>query len=181
MNIRIAISGKFCSGKTTMANKIEHYFRERYNNITVKRVSFADEVKQIAKNTFLMKNKDRQLLQSIGKKMREIDQDVFCKHVIHNIQETDEVVILDDLRYENEMVYLKNNGFKIIRILINTETQKERISHLYPNENYSYNNFNHESEVGLDNALESDFDIIHCSHVNYSIDDFMVKLYNDLP
>ena len=52
--VKIAIIGKMCSGKTTVANHLM-----KINNKFVK-ISFADKVKEIAKDLFGMeKKKDR--------------------------------------------------------------------------------------------------------------------------
>ena len=70
---KIAITGKMCSGKTTIAN----YLIEKNNQFV--KISFADKVKEIATDLFNMKEKNRYLLQSIGTKMREIDEDVWAR------------------------------------------------------------------------------------------------------
>ena len=162
MIIKIAISGKFCSGKTTLSNQIISLITSKYRNMKIKKLSFASEVKRIATQTFLMKDKNRNLLQSIGRKMREIDEDVFCKYVINEVNNDNsenQLIILDDLRYENEMTYLKDNGFILIRLYIDPKEQIERIKSIYPDENYNLENFNHESEIGLDNTPSDNFDL----------------------
>lgn len=184
MLIKIAISGKFCSGKTTLANLIISFIKNKYPNINVIRLSFASEVKRIAKETFLMKEKNRNTLQSIGHKMREIDPDVFCKYVINQVNNinnnVDHLLILDDLRYENEMEYLKKNNFKLIRINITKSEQLKRINNLYPNDNYSIDSFVHESEIGLDHIPETKYDLFINNNNNESIiKDFINLNYNE--
>lgn len=179
MKIKIAISGKFCSGKTTLSNQIISLITSKYRNIAIKKVSFASEVKRIAEQTFLMKEKNRNLLQLIGRKMREIDEDVFCKYIVNDIDmdiNSNQLIILDDLRYKNEMEYLKNNGFIIIRLNITRDEQYRRIKQLYPNENYTIENFNHGSEVGLDDFGPENFDL----YLNGDIDNSQtIKTYVD--
>ena len=72
--MKIAITGKMCSGKTTLSNylcQIEPRFQV---------FSFGKKVKQVASDLFGMDPliKDRSLLTSLGQKMREIDPDVCC-------------------------------------------------------------------------------------------------------
>ena len=68
--MKIAITGKMCYGKTTIANLIKSMIDE------YEIFSFGKKVKEIAKDLFNMQTKDRTLLTSIGTKMREIDPDV---------------------------------------------------------------------------------------------------------
>ena len=142
--MKIAITGKMCYGKTTVANIIKKYDDE------YRIFSFGQKVKDIATDLFDMQNKDRTLLTSIGTKMREIDSDIWAKYIIKNCIDLENVVI-DDLRYQNEYRYLIENNFKIIVLTLPVEIQIERIMKLYP-ENYQdhLNNMFHVSEKGID-------------------------------
>lgn len=138
--MRIGLIGKMCSGKTTIANKLKNTYPE------YKITSFAKKIKQLAEELFCMKEKDRKLLQDIGTKMREIDKDIWIKYVLNNIKD-DQNVIIDDVRYENEMRYLKNENFILIYLDISDELQEQRIMQTYQNtfQQHIYNK-NHESE-----------------------------------
>ena len=63
---RIAIIGKICSGKSFLAN----YLEDKYK---FTKLSFADPLKKIAKEYYGMVNKDRELLQELALKMKEIN------------------------------------------------------------------------------------------------------------
>lgn len=76
MNIKIAFIGKMCSGKSTACQYLQTL------NPDFKILSFAGKIKDIARELFDMKTKDRKLLQQIGSHMREIDYDVFVKYLI---------------------------------------------------------------------------------------------------
>ena len=52
--MKIAITGKICSGKSTLANKLK-------NILKLEKYSFADNVKKYAKEIFEMEYKDRKL------------------------------------------------------------------------------------------------------------------------
>ena len=140
--MKIAITGKMCSGKTTIANFIYSLNHE------YKILSFGQKVKEIAYDLFKMDPsiKDRTLLTSIGTKMREIDPNIWTKYIIDQTNSMD-FCIIDDLRYQNEYEHLIQNNFKIIQLTISPELQRHRIQQMYPN-NYQdhLNNRNHISE-----------------------------------
>ena len=141
--MKIAITGKMCYGKTTVANIIKLY-DNKYQIF-----SFGQKVKDIATDLFDMQNKDRTLLTSIGTKMREINSDIWAKYIIKQCSDLENVII-DDLRYQNEYRYLIKNNFKIIVLTLPVEIQIMRIKELYP-ENYEdhIKNMNDISEKGL--------------------------------
>ena len=157
--MRIAVTGKMCSGKTTLCNylcELEPRFRI---------FSFGKKVKDVASDLFQMdpQIKDRTLLTSIGQKMREIDKDVWVNYVINQCKDV-EYCLVDDLRYQNEYEALIKNGFKIIQLNISDELQEYRIRNIYPN-NYEdhLKNRNHPSEKNTFQWLNND-------HPHLSID-----------
>lgn len=128
--MKIAITGKMCSGKTTLSNylvSIEPRFQV---------FSFGKKVKEVASDLFQMDPnfKDRTLLTSIGQKMREINPDVWANYVINQTKDLD-YCLIDDLRYQNEYELLAKEGWKIIQLNISKELQEQRIQSIYP-ENY---------------------------------------------
>lgn len=140
--MKIAITGKMCSGKSTLANYICS-LDQRY-----KIYSFGKKVKDVAQDVFKMDplKKDRSLLTSIGTKLREIDPDVWTKYIINQTQEQ-EYCIIDDLRYQNEYEYLIQNDFKIIQLNVSPELQEKRIKEIYPHNFQDHlDNRNHISE-----------------------------------
>jgi adenylate kinase family enzyme len=103
--MRLAIIGVMCSGKTTIADYL-------VNNHNFRKLSFADDVKKYANEIFNLKNKNRRILQQFSSKMKEIDNDIWIKRLdiklkMLNDNDNDNIVI-DDLRFENELEYLKN-------------------------------------------------------------------------
>ena len=141
--MKIAIHGKMCYGKTTLANII----KQLDNSYEI--LSFGQKVKDIAKDLFNMQNKDRTLLTSIGTKMREIDSDVWANYTIEKSKDYDKVII-DDLRYQNEHDLCMKNGYKIIVLTLPKDIQIERLKTCYP-DNYMdhIENSEHESENGI--------------------------------
>ncbi len=121
--IRIAFAGPMASGKSTLANIIS----QKYN---CKVHSFANPIKQIAKDTFGMITKDRKLLQIIGMTGRALDPNTWTNQLIQNISKHDNACI-DDLRFENECRILKENNFIIIYLDIPKNIRIQRIIEIY--------------------------------------------------
>ena len=112
----MAFSGKMHVGKTTSAD----YLVRNYGFI---KLSFAGKLKEIAKDLwpeqFECGQKPRKLLQDLGMKMREIDQDVWVKYLVRIVRSLpkESNIVVDDLRFMNEYKVLKNEGFFIVRIV----------------------------------------------------------------
>ena len=154
--MKIAITGKMCSGKSTLAKYICS-LDQRFEVY-----SFGQKVKDVASDIFQMdpQQKDRTLLTSIGTKMREIDPNVWTKYLIQQTNKTD-FCIVDDLRYQNEYEYLVQNDFKIIQLHVSPELQEQRIKQMYP-QNYQdhLDNRNHSSELNTFQWLNNGPDLL---------------------
>lgn len=139
--MKLAITGQMASGKTSIAK----YLVEKYN---FTKFSFADDVKLYATEIFNMKNKDRKLLQQFATKMKEIDENIWIKRLDNKIKDISDNIIIDDLRYPNEELYLKSKGFKILKLDIDTELQNNRLKNTYINDfNMHIECKNHDSEM----------------------------------
>lgn len=120
----VAFSGKMGVGKTTAAL----YLKELYK---FKKVSFADKLKDVARELFPFEdqhfsvtgknvkfnNQDftpREFLIHLGQFLRYFDKDYFIKAT--HLEDMTGRIVIDDLRYLNEVEYLKKLGAKIIRI-----------------------------------------------------------------
>jgi len=114
--VRIAFSGKMQVGKTTSAE----YLVRKYGFV---KLSFAGKLKEIARDLFPeqfeCEQKPRKLLQDLGMKMRDIDQDVWVNYVLRIVRSLpkESNIAIDDLRFMNEYKALKNEGFFVVRIL----------------------------------------------------------------
>lgn len=97
--MKIGICGQMCSGKTTIKN----YIISNHDNYQA--TSIAKKLKLIAFELFNMNTKNRKLLIEIGTKMREIDKDVWINYTINECEQFENVII-DDIRYENELLKL---------------------------------------------------------------------------
>lgn len=133
----IIFTGHMASGKsyysTLLKTQLEKINKENNNNKVsnyfFKEAHIAGKLKEVAKDVFGMKEKDRRLLQMLGSKMREIDPDVWIKYISRQIsndinegQKTGikDVYIIDDVRFKNEIDYLKKIkiGLEQIKVLI---------------------------------------------------------------
>lgn len=132
--MKIGVLGKMCSGKSTLARKIVNLDKdyEIYN--------FGSKVEEIAKDLFKMTEIDRYMLQNIDESMKKIDKDVWVDYLLDKIKTKDKIII-DDVQYKNEILKLKENGFKIVYLSIEEDEQNhnsEKVDDLKYLANYEY-------------------------------------------
>ncbi len=84
--VKVAFSGKVCSGKSTAARMVAELVKNKLSQDVVI-LSFAAKIKELAAELFGMKTKNRKLLQDIGTKMREINKDVWLDHLINQTKQ----------------------------------------------------------------------------------------------
>lgn len=157
------------SGKTTLANVLEGYYGFH-------RFSFADKLKQVAMDLWGLtheevygERKNRRLLQDLGMKMREIDENVWVNYLIRELNARESLtedyklqpyltpisftnmVVVDDLRYKNEYIKLRENGFVMVRINADEGIRQKRIGD-------TFKNTGHSSECDLDDI--KDWDVV---------------------
>ena len=125
--MKIAICGKMCSGKTTLANYIMRSFPG------YQKYSFAQKVKELCVELFGMEKKDRPLLINFANKMRDIDPDVWVNQVLQQTKGKCNCIV-DDVRYQNEVDALIQDGWKFIQLDVPYELQKSRLMKLYPDD-----------------------------------------------
>ena len=157
--VGIAISGKMGSGKTTLADELLKQVLEHCpNDAHATKVSLATPVKQVAYDYFLMPTgeKDRELLQQIGQRFRQIKNMVWVDLLLDHVQGLSdatpcEFVICDDMRFQNELEALQADGWFTIRLTVDKEEQKRRLEKAY-GEDWAthWENRNEISETDLD-------------------------------
>lgn len=121
--MRFIINGRAGAGKDVIAD----YMVEEYG---FTKITFADGIYEIARNTFGMTTKDRKLLQTIGQKMREIDPDVWIKHVEQKVKQLgyDSNIVISDCRQSNEYdIMVHEHNFIPIRVAADKEIRRDRI------------------------------------------------------
>lgn len=146
VSMKIAICGKMASGKTTMADWL--VTQQGY-----KKASLGGKVKEIARDLFRMKKKDRPLLQKIGMMMREVRASVWIDYVI-GVGDRYEDIVIDDVRFINEAKALHEAGWTIIRLNIDEDTQKERLKQTYDDWEVHWNNREDPSEMEVSQIPE---------------------------
>jgi len=122
--MKIAICGKMCSGKSTIANHIMRSFQG------YQKYSLARKVKSICTELFDMKVKDRSLLIKFANSMRDIDPNVWINQVLKETKGQDNCII-DDVRYQNEVDALLEDGWHFIQLHIPYDLQTKRIKQVY--------------------------------------------------
>lgn len=154
--IKIALTGKMRSGKTSIAEWLELFYG-------FKQLAFGDALKRFANQIFGYTGpKNRELYQWFGQKMRERDPDVWIKHlnaVFEEIVEdygNDARIVISDLRQPNEYKYCRAEGFKIIRV--NCPEEKRFIRAINDGDVFSRSDFYHETEQYVD-KFEVDFEV----------------------
>lgn len=117
----IGIVGKAGAGKDTVAD----YLVEKYN---FRKFAFADKLKEIAKDLFNVNKKDedgRYILQQLGSKMREIQENIWIDYVFRQIEE--ENAVISDVRYVNEAQRIIDEGGVLILLHVSDNIRKSRI------------------------------------------------------
>jgi len=122
--IKLAFGGKKGSGKTTLSEYCaDIHFLEP--------LSFADALKMnlieigLEPDRLFVKrdHNSRALMQAYGEAMRDQDKDYWLDLVISNIRDWEHLtpaidgIVIDDMRYMNEAVALKADGFVLIKIV----------------------------------------------------------------
>jgi uridine kinase len=166
--LKIAISGKMGSGKTTLANEIMHQFNTGHNGQSTM-VSLGGGVKDVAHDYFLMPKdvKDRSLLQQIGQQFRNIKENVWVDLMLNEVQGIKdstpiELFICDDVRFQNELETLRADGWMTIRLTVDEDEQKRRLESAYGDD--WINHWEHKNEIS-----ETDLD---------DVDNFYMTLHN---
>jgi len=121
-SLRIAFSGKARSGKNTCTD----YLIQKY---TGQELSFSKPLYDIlyhAQETCgFKKEKDRNFLQWIGSWGREQESDIWVKLLLDQVKNigNDVNLFVSDVRFENELNILKNNGWTVIRLVREMEDE----------------------------------------------------------
>jgi dephospho-CoA kinase len=167
----VAICGRIGSGKSTLAARLRNAVDA---NVVI--VSFAQEAKRYARELFNVEidgpMKNRAVIQRFAESMKAIDKDIWVKKtrdlIIHHDADW---VIIDDLRFPNELAMLRELGAIVLRLNVTPETQTLRIRETYVNAAEHIARLEHVSEQHVDN-LSVDVDI----EENYDLDDVLKKI-----
>ena len=171
--IKIALTGKMRSGKSTVAEIL-------WLNYDLTLRSFGGALKYYADKMFEGSSaypieveeygepcpfdgkrdtrikKPRKLYQDFGQAMRQLDEDIWIRHVEQAI-EIDKLfpdykgVVIDDLRQPNEYEWAKANGFTIIRVNADEDLRLKRAEQA--GDSFSADDLAHDTEQHVDGFI----------------------------
>jgi dephospho-CoA kinase len=121
--LRFILIGRAGSGKDTVAD----YLIEKYG---FHRYSFAEKLKEVALDLFPVQfKKDRRnLLQQLGAKLREINEDVWVNYLLHTMPGNSITnIVITDCRYENEYDICTKDGFIAVKVNCDDRVRAERL------------------------------------------------------
>ena len=122
--LRIAFTGKMATGKSTAARLLQT------SHAGTEILSLGAAVKEIARNTFGMKEKDRRLLQIIGNTGRALHPMTWVNLLLAKVKAWGSYVV-DDVRFEDEAKALREHGFVVVKLEASDATRVQRIRELY--------------------------------------------------
>ncbi|KQL18837.1 AAA family ATPase [Cytobacillus solani] len=160
---KIALTGKLRTGKDTVAHHL--FIRNSFH-----KVAFGDALKRVAHDTFPWVSefsKPRALYQQVGQLMREIEPDVWIRHVERQVDAIINVnkdmcdhvgVIITDLRQPNEYEWARSNGFTIIRV---NAPEADRLARAQrAGDDFAAEDLAHDTEQHVD-GFTVDFEVVN--------------------
>lgn len=162
MAVKIGLSGKMRSGKSTVAERLQKHFESAGTSVC--RMSLAADLKGLLNRAFGKENVSREILQAFGtdlirKEGMKIVQpfmppglrfeDVWVKNCLYNVVLVEDkvgVVLIDDVRFPNEAYGLIQDGFVVARLCTTPALQLSR--EIEPGKETV--RLEHESETALD-------------------------------
>ncbi|MEH7521706.1 AAA family ATPase [Bacillus sp. JJ1503] len=160
---KICLCGKLRAGKDAVAQQL--YLHHGFD-----KVAFGDALKRVAHETFPWVSefsKPRALYQQVGQLMREIEPDVWIRHVERRVEsfinirkdDRDRVgIVVTDLRQPNEYEWARANGFTIIRV---TAPEADRLLRAkLAGDDFSEADLAHETESHVD-GFTVDFEVVN--------------------
>jgi dephospho-CoA kinase len=90
-------------------------------------MSIAEPLYRIAFELFGATQKDRRLLQILGDKLREIDQDCLLNRLLEKIEDYPGLIVVDDVRLVHEADVLRQHGFIAVKVVADDSVRLERL------------------------------------------------------
>lgn len=135
----IALTGEKGCGKDTTAQILQRLYSTDQRNVAP--IAFADPIKNVVMHIFGLSNireydafkrsvyassdlslpvaSGRHIVREIGMLMRQYDVNQFVEYVDQQIsadQQLDTIWVITDLRFDNELIHLRNLGAKVVKI-----------------------------------------------------------------
>src|SRR5699024_8392617 len=196
--IKIALTGKMRSGKSTVAEilwldydltrrsfggALKYYADKMFEGSTAYPIEveeYGEPCPFDGKRDTRIK-KPRKLYQDFGQAMRQLDEDIWIRHVEQAI-ESDKLfpeykgVVIDDLRQPNEYEWAKAHGFTIIRVNASEDKRIQRAERA--GDEFDLESLEHETETHAD-SFEVDYEINNDSgreSLRRKVDDIMSEI-----
>lgn len=145
--MHVALFGESSSGKDYIADILDNlYGYTRY--------AFDDDVASLAKIYFPYRYEDKELLQDIEGKMREIDPEVWIKSMFQSIDDkasdyeafgyAREITVITDCRLPNEYEALKDRGYTFIKVTADSVVRYQRM--IERGDTFTEDNLKHDTE-----------------------------------
>lgn len=174
--LRIALTGRMRSGKSAAAA----YMTAKHG---FKSISFASALRRVADDLFehlyepiyedcpfsedgkhrIGWRKPRALLQTLGQKMREIDEDVWIRQAEQSMMVYEDMhstagIVIDDLRQPNDYEWARVNDFIIIRVKASEDLRLKRVEQA--GDDFSAEDMAHDTEQHVD-GFSVDYTIVN--------------------
>lgn len=173
----ICICGKALSGKSTLSNYFYEFYKDNCLKVIVS--PYTKYLKQyiydITGNIVDDNNKPRDLLQNLSSELIKgilNNKNFFINRQIEDINFYSyffDVILIDDVRFPNEIEVLKDNFDNVISIGVNREKYDNKLS---------FKEKNDITEVSLDNY--NDYDYIINNNDNISLKDEVINIINNI-
>ncbi len=124
--MRLLLIGRAGSGKDTVAE----YLIEKYG---FRKHGFADKLKEVALELFpdiylYNQDKKRSLLQQLGVKLREINENVWVDYLLRKIGVYAQKLVITDCRFQNEYdILTSKHGFIPVKVNCDDRVRAERL------------------------------------------------------
>lgn len=141
--LHIGLAGPMASGKSTLAGALASRYGYRQQSLATPIKDLAAAAYPgIGKSDSLtvwpeFENHDtisgRQLLQRVGAALRGVDRDVWVRLALSGVSRDPQGprVVIDDVRFENEVALLRQSGFTIVWVETPTQTRLMRYAAAY--------------------------------------------------
>ena len=146
--MKIALFGKIRSGKDTVGKVLtDDYGFTRY--------AFGDAIGEVIKDYFpdaFAGGKPRKHYQVIGQSFRQLDEDVWVKKVINDIESAGhERIIITDGRQVNEAEKMRDAGFLIVKVICDEKIRIKRM--MDSGDVFNEESLTHETELQVDKVV----------------------------
>lgn len=155
--LRLGFSGKMKSGKSTLIDETKLYLKHK--NKTCVSLGIGEFINQMCLHG--IGDNSREAMQWFGQFIRDGvnkqfgHEDFWPNYAIHMMESINnnmevDVILMDSIRFKNELYIFRHHGFEIIRLAVSKEMQKNRENL----KNKGMANIDHVTELGLDELDE---------------------------